>query len=82
LYESLIRDTEAKRLRELTVERKYQMYCGLFALIFNARRELRDWSELERWQWKQKLSARLKAVHAWQELDRIRHERSIEGSTL
>lgn len=71
-YEERTRTVDAAWLRALTVSDRFDLYCDLFDLIHQSRDARIDLERLEQRRWREKLTARQRAVEAYQKLDQWR----------
>lgn len=68
-YEVRAKPIDEAVLREMTPEEKFEQYEDLFEIVSAPRQVSGDWARLERWEWEQKVAARLRQVAAFQKLD-------------
>ncbi|HKD36403.1 MAG TPA: hypothetical protein VKB78_06365 [Pirellulales bacterium] len=78
-YEERVRPIDRAWLQSLTTADRWAIYCDMFNLIWNARKQISgDWQRLDEQRWREKLALRLKMVDAFQKRDQLLRERAAK----
>src|SRR3954462_16025270 len=77
LFDERSRQGNTEWLRSLTPAQCVELYQEMFRIAWQARQQSTgDWQQLESRRWKAKLALREKMVSAFQQMDKLRIERS------
>jgi hypothetical protein len=80
-YDALTRNESAAWIRSLSPRDRFEIYQDLFNVIWNSRRDLGDWENLDLWNREQKLAIRLRMVEAYFKLDQVHRERAAANNS-
>lgn len=73
--ESRSRESEAARLRSMTLAERFAVYADMYNMLWNTRRNLAgDWERLDQARWEEKLALRRRQVEAFTKLDQLQRE--------
>jgi hypothetical protein len=76
LYRELTRNESVGWIRDLTPQRRFEIYDDFYKQISKVRRDPSEWVRLENWRWEKKLAQRFHMIEAFKNLDHLRRERA------